>query len=138
MTRTIIIRTLTMKNPDAWERLDDPDYRAITEDGVNNSITDLMDQMAYNDAHALGFISGRPPRFAIKDHMDDVPGADSLDLDELQEDLKSLGIVPNRRNYEYIYRPDHGLLKEITFMVDTFGSFGTYSVTMIVMDKVYR
>lgn len=122
-----------------FERLEDPNYQAFTEDGLNNAITDLIESMESYNAGALLFVSGYMPRYCVqKGALIDVPGTEPIAYEELIEDMGSLGIVYNSCTYEYAYRPQAGYYAEIRFFVDTFAQAGVFSVTLIITGKTVR
>lgn len=132
------LKLMMLGDTPPFEKLDDPNYVAVTDDGTDNTITDLLDNMEYHNATALCFVSGDVPRYRIGTELTNVPNADFIDLDELMEDLRALGIVYNAYNYSYFYRPAKGLIKELEFVVDTYGTPGIFSTALFLKEKTYR
>lgn len=135
-------RTITFKwlppEPPPFEKLNDPDYSAVTDDGTQNIVTDLLDKMAADGATALAFVSRGIPRYKMGDQLVEVPDMEHISLDELMEDLAALGIVYNAYRYLYTYKPQETDIEEMSFVVDTYATPGVFSAMLMLEKKTYK
>lgn len=102
------------------EILEDPNYAPVTDDGRQNTITDLFDTMERDQASAIGLTSDDVPNYRVNGKFLTVPDAVEISFSELKEDLKALGIVHNTHIYTYCYKPVHGPIDTMEFLVNTY------------------
>lgn len=84
---------------------------------VNNFITDLLDEMADNDAVALRLAGGMVPSYRlagglvpydrIKENIIVVSRYKPVPSEEIFEDMEALGIkIEKKRNFYYLHTPE--------------------------------
>lgn len=120
------------------ETLEDPDYAPATDDGRQNAITDFFDAMEQAGANELGMVGGFAPTYTIDGFSVPIPNSSEIEISELKEDLKSLGIVHNSHVYTYVYKPLHGSIEAMEFIVNTYEVPGIFSIVLTLAKKTYK
>lgn len=87
-----------------------------TVSGVNNFITDLLDIMEQMDADSLVIPVGYDPVF-YRGNQSFRRRDETIDKEELREDLDALGLGHFSLPVTFIYKPEGGSFEEITFTV---------------------
>lgn len=118
--------------------MENPNYAPVTDDGRQNLITDLFDKMEKAGANTLGLVGNFKPTYRVNGVEMRIPGVDDISLGELKEDLLALDIVHNTYVYDYTYKPLHGSIESMVFMVNTYEIPGIFSIILSLKEKTYK
>lgn len=104
---------------------------------VSNFITELIEESFAKDAPKIVFASGMPPQLLINGRL--LQFGQTLDMEELEEDMEALGIPVGITDTFYYFHPiDEHFVYKVRVFVKVAPGGKLHNVTMNLLDEISR